>query len=163
MAENRMTTSHILILPEHLANQIAAGEVVQRPESVVKELVENAIDAGAHSISVVVRDAGKQLIHIIDDGSGMSRDDLELSIVRHATSKIRSIDDLHAIGTLGFRGEALASISAVADVEIRTRRDDDEHGWTLHVQPGRQPTIEPSGGERGTQIIVRNLFYTVPA
>ncbi|RPI65579.1 MAG: DNA mismatch repair protein MutL, partial [Ignavibacteriae bacterium] len=111
-----MADTTIHILPDHLANQIAAGEVVQRPESVVKELVENAIDAGATSISVVVRQAGKQLIHIIDDGGGMQRADLELATVRHATSKIRTEHDLHEIRTLGFRGEALASIAAVADV-----------------------------------------------
>lgn len=153
----------IAILPDVLANQIAAGEVVQRPESVVKELVENAIDAGASHITVVVRNAGKQLIHVIDNGSGMSRADLELSIVRHATSKIVTAADLHAIRTLGFRGEALASIAAVADVEIRTRRPEDATGWTLISRSGSDVAIAPSALDPGTQILVRNLFYTVPA
>ena len=125
-----MTEHTIHILTEHLANQIAAGEVVQRPESAVKELVENAIDAGATSVTVIVREAGKQLIHVIDNGVGMSKSDLELSIVRHATSKISTEDDLQSIQTLGFRGEAMASIAAIADVEIRTRRAHDETGWT---------------------------------
>jgi len=153
----------ITILPEFLANQIAAGEVVQRPESVVKELVENALDAGATSITVVVRQSGKQLIHVIDNGSGMERDDLELSIVRHATSKLRTVDDLHAIHSLGFRGEALASIAAVADVEVRTQRRDQVTGWTLSSRPGEQHTVQPASHDVGTQVLVRNLFYNVPA
>jgi len=158
-----MTDSTIHILPEHLANQIAAGEVVQRPESAVKELVENAIDADATSITVIVREAGKQLIHVIDNGSGMSRQDLALSVVRHATSKITSEDDLHAIGTLGFRGEAMASIAAIADVEVRTRRAREETGWTLHSRPGQAPDVRASASDVGTQIFVRSLFYNVPA
>lgn len=158
-----MADTSIHILPDHLANQIAAGEVVQRPESVVKELVENAIDAGATSISVVVRQAGKQLVHIIDDGGGMHREDLALATVRHATSKIRSEDDLHAIRTLGFRGEALASIAAVADVEIRTQRRGDDSGHTLLSKPGSPPEIKASVPGQGTQVIVRNLFSNVPA
>ncbi len=161
--EHDMSTSTIRILPEYLANQIAAGEVVQRPESVVKELVENAIDAGATSVTVVVRDAGKQLIHVIDNGRGMSHEDLQLALVRHATSKIASEDDLHAIRTLGFRGEAMASIAAVADVEIRTRRSDDDMGWTLLQRPGHAPEIKPASHDGGTQVLVRNLFYNVPA
>lgn len=153
----------VQLLPEYLANQIAAGEVVQRPESVVKELVENAVDAGASAVTVVVRQAGKQLIHVIDNGSGMQREDLELSVVRHATSKIRTHDDLHAIGTLGFRGEALASIAAVADVEIRTQRRGEATGWTLTSRPGEAPVVVPAHHETGTQVLVRNLFYNVPA
>ncbi len=159
-----MSTIHIL--PEYLANQIAAGEVVQRPESVVKELVENALDAGATSISVVVRNAGKQAVHVIDDGKGMNADDLVMSIVRHATSKIASESDLHAIRTLGFRGEALASIAAVADVEIRSKHRDahqDETGHLLTSKPGTPPTRTPIAMSPGTQILVRNLFYNVPA
>ncbi len=155
--------STIRVLSEHLANQIAAGEVVQRPDSVVKELVENAIDAGAKSVTVVVRDAGKQLIHVIDNGSGMSRDDLAMCVVRHATSKITSEDDLHAIRTLGFRGEAMASIAAVADVEIRTRRASDETGWVLRIRPGMPPDIAALATDVGTQVLVRSLFYNVPA
>lgn len=158
-----MSIQTIRILPDYLANQIAAGEVVQRPESVVKELVENAIDAGATSVTVIVRDAGKQLIHVIDNGSGMSQDDLQLALVRHATSKISSEHDLHAIRTLGFRGEAMASIAAVADVEIRTKQRDDELGWTLQQRPGHAPEMKPAAHDGGTQVLVRNLFYNVPA
>ncbi|MBK6290230.1 MAG: DNA mismatch repair endonuclease MutL [Ignavibacteria bacterium] len=158
-----MTDHTIHILPDHLANQIAAGEVVQRPESAVKELVENAVDAGATSVTVIVREAGKQLIHVIDNGSGMSKSDLELSVIRHATSKISTEEDLHAIRTLGFRGEAMASIAAVSDVEIRTRRSDDETGWTLLSRPGQTPDLRASATDVGTQVLVRSLFYNVPA
>jgi DNA mismatch repair protein MutL len=158
-----MDEQRIVILPNHIANQIAAGEVVQRPESVVKELVENALDAGAHDVAVFVRDGGKSLIHVLDDGAGMSRADLELATVRHATSKIRSLDDLHKLTTLGFRGEALASIASVADVEIITRRAGDDHGWKLISQPLKQHRIEPIECSIGTQVIVRNLFFNVPA
>jgi DNA mismatch repair protein MutL len=158
-----MNEPTIHILAEHLANQIAAGEVVQRPESVVKELVENAVDAGATSVTVIVRDAGKQLIHVIDNGSGMSREDLALSVVRHATSKISTEADLHAIRTLGFRGEAMASIAAVADLEIRTRRASDETAWVLHGRPGQPPDLRPGASDAGTQVLVRSLFYNVPA
>lgn len=158
-----MPDTTIRILPEHLANQIAAGEVVQRPESIVKELVENSIDSGAESISVVVREAGKQLIHVLDDGGGMSKSDLEMCTVRHATSKIVSEDDLYSIKTLGFRGEALSSVAAVADVEIRTRRDGDNNAWTLTSRPGSNIEIRASNSEQGTQVLVRNLFYNVPA
>lgn len=155
--------STIRILSDHLANQIAAGEVVQRPESVVKELVENSIDAGARNITVVVKNAGKQLLHIVDDGGGMSKEDLLLAPVRHATSKIASEQDLHSIRTLGFRGEALSSITAVADVEIRSRQAGDDTGWSLMVRPGAEAEIRPVAGDVGTQIFVRNLFYNVPA
>ena len=157
----------ISILPEYLANQIAAGEVVQRPESVVKEIVENALDAGASAVSVVVRGAGKQSIHVIDNGKGMGVDDLQLSVVRHATSKIITEADLHAIKTLGFRGEALASIAAVADVEIRSRQDsaneNNDTGNCLTSRPGEPASLKPISTAVGTQIVVRNLFYNVPA
>ena len=152
----------IQILPEYIANQIAAGEVVQRPESVVKELVENSIDAGAHCVTVVVQGAGKSLIHVIDDGAGMTRSDLELCLVRHATSKIRTEEDLHRISTLGFRGEAMASIAAVADGEVRTRTREDELGWTLTSHPGRPLSVAPAANDAGTQILVRQLFGSVP-
>ncbi|MBS1536537.1 MAG: DNA mismatch repair endonuclease MutL [Bacteroidetes bacterium] len=155
--------NRIHILPEYIANQIAAGEVVQRPESVIKELVENSLDAGAEQVSVVVRGAGKQLIHILDNGSGMSRGDLALATKRHATSKIQTVQDLEHIMTLGFRGEALASIGAVAHLEIRTRREDDEIGWKLTAEPLKDDVIEPFKSEKGTQIFVRNLFFNVPA
>ncbi len=155
--------STIQILPEVIANQIAAGEVVQRPESVVKELVENSIDAGATEITVVVKNAGKSLIHIIDNGKGMNKEDLSLACRRHATSKISTIDDLYRISTLGFRGEALASICSVAQVEIRTCREGDSHGWKLTVDGSSEQKIEPFPCERGTQIFIRNIFFNIPA
>ncbi|MDW7996977.1 MAG: DNA mismatch repair endonuclease MutL, partial [Bacteroidota bacterium] len=158
-----MQESRIWILPEFLASQIAAGEVVQRPESVVKELVENALDAEATTVAVTVHAAGRRLIHVVDDGYGMSRSDLALSIRRHATSKLRELEDLHRIATLGFRGEALAAIAAVSHLEIRTRQADDPVGWRLLSEPDTEPRIEPYAGEKGTQVLVRNLFYNVPA
>lgn len=155
--------SIIKLLPEFLANQIAAGEVVQRPESVIKELVENAIDAGATSIAIVIHQAGKSLIHVIDNGKGMSADDLPLAIKRHATSKIASVEDLHRIMTLGFRGEALASISAVALLEIRSKQESQDIGYRLVAEPLKQEIIEPFHCDKGTQVIVKNLFFNVPA
>ncbi len=153
----------IKILPDVVANQIAAGEVVQRPESVIKELIENSLDAGSDSIFVVVKGAGKQLIHIVDNGSGMSKEDLLLSVKRHATSKIYTSDDLERIVTYGFRGEALASIAAVSQLEIRTRQNDDDMGWKLISEPTKEILIEPCITDTGTQIFVKNLFYNVPA
>lgn len=155
--------SKIKILPDYLANQIAAGEVVQRPESVIKELVENAIDAEADQIFITIHNSGKDLIHIQDNGIGMSKEDLELSIKRHATSKLITQEDLEAILTFGFRGEALASISAVAKLEIRTKRRNDELGYCLISEPNREAIIEECDTEVGTQIFVKNLFYNVPA
>jgi len=155
--------SVIKLLPEFLANQIAAGEVVQRPESVIKELVENAIDAGATSIAIVIHQAGKSLIHVVDNGKGMSADDLPLAIKRHATSKIASVEDLHRIMTLGFRGEALASISAVALLEIRSKQEHQDIGYRLVAEPLKQELIEPYHCDKGTQVIVKNLFFNVPA
>lgn len=153
----------VRLLPDFIANQIAAGEVVQRPESVVKELVENSLDAGADTVFVTVKDAGKQLIHIVDNGSGMNRDDLEMSVKRHATSKIFSQEDLEEIKTFGFRGEALASIASVSLLEIRTMQKDDTYGWKLISEPGKEPRIEAASLDTGTQIFVRNLFFNVPA
>ena len=154
----------IHILPEFIANQIAAGEVVQRPESVVKELVENSLDAGADSIAVIVRDAGKQLIHIVDNGCGMTLEDLKLSCRRHSTSKIYTQEDLEAIRSFGFRGEALASISSVSKLEIRTKQADDSGtGWKLISEPMQEIKVEQIAMDKGTQIFVRNLFYNVPA
>ncbi len=153
----------IRVLPEYLANQIAAGEVVQRPESIVKELVENSLDAGADSIAVIVRGSGKSLIHIVDNGKGMSKSDLAIAPLRHSTSKIQSQKDLERIISYGFRGEALASITAVASIEIRSKRAIDEHGWSLKSEPLREFEIAPANCDNGTQVFVRNLFYNVPA
>lgn len=163
LSSSAMEERQIWILPEFLASQIAAGEVVQRPESVVKELVENALDAEATTIAVTIHRAGKQLVHVVDNGCGMGRADLELCIRRHATSKVRTLEDLHRIRTLGFRGEALASIAAVSQLEIRTRRASDAVGWRLLSEPETEPRIEPWAGDQGTQVLVRNLFYNVPA
>lgn len=153
----------IQLLPESVANQIAAGEVVQRPASVVKELLENAVDAGATKIQLIVRDAGKTLIQVIDNGCGMSETDARMSFERHATSKIREAKDLFALHTMGFRGEALAAISAVAQVEMRTRRATDELGTRLVVEDSVVKVQEACQAPQGTSISVKNLFFTVPA
>ncbi|MCU0339145.1 MAG: DNA mismatch repair endonuclease MutL [Spirosomaceae bacterium] len=153
----------IKLLPDAIANQIAAGEVVQRPASVVKELLENAIDAQAKSIQVIIKDAGRTLIQVIDDGGGMSETDARMSFERHATSKIRHADDLFQIRTMGFRGEALASIAAVAQVEMRTRRASDEIGTLLRVEGSDLKTQESVACLPGTNILVKNLFFNVPA
>jgi DNA mismatch repair protein MutL len=153
----------IQLLPDSIANQIAAGEVIQRPASVVKELMENAIDAGATSIKLIVKDAGKPLIQIVDDGCGMSETDARLSFERHATSKIRETNDLFSIRTMGFRGEALASVAAVAQVEMRTRQHSEEHGTRLVVEGSELKVQEPVSCSPGTSILVKNLFYNVPA
>ncbi len=151
------------ILPPDVAEKIAAGEVIERPASVVKELVENALDAGAQSIRVELEKGGKTLIRVADDGEGMSREDLELSFHRHATSKIKSVDDLFAINTMGFRGEALASIAAVARVRTVTRAADDENAWEATIEPPSHLEIKPAGRARGTTVEVRDLFFSIPA
>lgn len=153
----------IQLLPDSVANQIAAGEVVQRPASVAKELLENAVDAGATKIQLIVKDAGKTLIQVIDNGCGMSETDARMSFERHATSKIREAKDLFALHTMGFRGEALASIAAVAQVEMRTRRATDEMGTRIVVEDTTVKVQEPCQAPQGTSIAVKNLFYTVPA
>ncbi len=155
--------NQIKILPQFIANRIAAGEVVGRPEAVVKELIENSLDAGAKHIQLIVRDAGKALIQVVDDGSGMNEDDAILSFQRHATSKISDADDLEHISTLGFRGEALASISAVAQVELKTRRTGDELGTLLRNHGSEITEHSKIQCEKGTSIAVRNLFYNTPA
>lgn len=160
---DKKQNSIIQILPDYIANQIAAGEVVQRPESVIKELVENSLDAGADTIAVIVKGAGKLLIHIVDNGRGMSREDIELSVKRHATSKIKTAEDLEKIMSFGFRGEALASITAVAQLEIRSKLENDIHGYKLTAEPMKEIKIEPVNMNTGTQVFVRNLFYNVPA
>lgn len=153
----------ISLLPESIANQIAAGEVVQRPASVVKELMENAIDAGADNIRVVVKDAGKTLIQVIDNGSGMSETDVRMSLERHATSKIRESDDLFHIKTMGFRGEALASIAAVSKVEVKTKTKGAELGTMIRVEGSEFKKQEAVNCDEGTAITIKNLFYNVPA
>jgi DNA mismatch repair protein MutL len=153
----------IHLLPEYLANQIAAGEVVQRPASVVKELLENAVDAGATQVQLIVKEAGKQLVQVVDNGAGMSPTDARMSLERHATSKIRSTDDLFRIRTLGFRGEALASIAAVAQVEIRTKQRDQDTGTLLLVEGSQITSQQPTACPDGTSIAVKNLFFNVPA
>ncbi|QIA06940.1 DNA mismatch repair endonuclease MutL [Draconibacterium halophilum] len=153
----------IQLLPDAVANQIAAGEVIQRPASVVKELVENALDAGATEITINIKDAGKTLIQISDNGSGMSPTDARMAFERHATSKIREAKDLFAIRSMGFRGEALASIAAIADVELRTKKADDEVGTFIHVIGSEVKTQEPAGCNNGTNFMIKNLFFNVPA
>ncbi|HNB81119.1 MAG TPA: DNA mismatch repair endonuclease MutL [Chitinophagaceae bacterium] len=153
----------IALLPDHLANQIAAGEVIQRPASAVKELLENAIDAGATDIQLIIKDAGKELIRVIDNGRGMSVTDARRCFERHATSKIRTIDDLFAIRTMGFRGEALASVAAVAQVELKTKTEQDEAGTCIQVEHSEVISQELCQAETGTSISVKNLFFNVPA
>lgn len=153
----------IQLLPDSIANQIAAGEVVQRPASAVKELMENAIDAGATTVTLIVKDAGRTLIQVIDNGTGMSETDARLSLERHATSKIKTAEDLFTIRTMGFRGEALASIAAVSQFEMKTRRGSEELGTWLVVEASDVKKQEPVAAEKGTSILVKNLFYNIPA
>ncbi|MFT3979554.1 MAG: DNA mismatch repair endonuclease MutL [Ferruginibacter sp.] len=153
----------IQLLPDNIANQIAAGEVIQRPASAVKELLENAVDAGATEIRLLINDAGKALIQVIDNGKGMSETDARMAFERHATSKIKNIDDLFRIKTMGFRGEALASIAAVAQVEIKTKRAEDEAGVYIEIENSAVKKQEPVAMEQGTSIAMKNLFFNVPA
>lgn len=158
-----MITDIIQLLPDAVANQIAAGEVIQRPASLVKELVENAIDAGSTNIQIIVKDSGRTLIQIIDNGSGMSETDARLSFERHATSKIRSATDLFAIRTMGFRGEALASIAAVAQVEMKTKRKVDDVGTCIEISGSVVESQQPCNCSDGSSFSVKNLFFNVPA
>ncbi|PWH83309.1 DNA mismatch repair endonuclease MutL [Algibacter marinivivus] len=153
----------IQLLPDHVANQIAAGEVVQRPASVVKELLENAIDAGADSIKLIVKDAGKTLVQVIDNGKGMSNTDARLSFERHATSKIRNAEDLFQLHTKGFRGEALASIAAIAHVELKTKQEADDVGSCLVIEGSNVVSQEVVVTPTGTSVSVKNLFFNIPA
>lgn len=153
----------IHLLPDNIANQIAAGEVIQRPASAVKELLENAVDAGATEVRLIIQDAGKQLLQVIDNGKGMSETDARMAFERHATSKIRHIDDLFHIRTMGFRGEALASIAAVAQVELKTKRADDETGTYIEIENSVVKLQEPVAAANGTSIAMKNLFFNVPA
>ena len=156
-------TDIIHLLPDNIANQIAAGEVIQRPGSAVKELLENAVDAEADEIKLIINDAGKALVQVIDNGKGMSETDARLAFERHATSKIKSIDDLFRIKTMGFRGEALASIAAVAQVELKTKRADDPTGTFIEIENSRVINQEPVAFNKGTSIAMKNLFFNVPA
>jgi len=153
----------IQLLPDHVANQIAAGEVVQRPASVVKELLENAIDAGATSIKLIIKDAGKTLVQVIDNGKGMSVTDARLSFERHATSKIKTADDLFKLNTKGFRGEALASIAAIAHVELKTKQDHEDVGTCIVIEGSTVISQEVIVTPKGTSISVKNLFFNIPA
>src|SRR5438067_6356374 len=155
--------SKIRVLSDQLANQIAAGEVVERPASVAKELVENAIDAGARRVSIDVEAGGRRLLRVADDGEGMTRDDALLAFERHATSKISRAEDLNAIATLGFRGEALASIASVARVELVTKTEDAEAGTRVLIEGGRMRDVKDAAHPRGTTITVRDLFFNIPA
>jgi DNA mismatch repair protein MutL len=153
----------IQLLPDHVANQIAAGEVVQRPASVVKELLENAIDAGATNIKLLLKDAGKTLIQVIDDGKGMSVTDARMCFERHATSKIKKAEDLFNLGTKGFRGEALASIAAIAHVELKTKEEHQELGTCIKIEGSKVISQDVVNTAKGTSIAVKNLFYNIPA
>jgi DNA mismatch repair protein MutL len=159
----RILTDIIQLLPDNIANQIAAGEVIQRPASAVKELLENAVDAGADEIRLIIADAGKALVQVIDNGKGMSETDARMAFERHATSKIRNIDDLFRIKTMGFRGEALASIAAVAQVELKTKRKEDETGTYIEIENSLVTIQEPVASNTGTSIAMKNLFFNVPA
>ena len=153
----------IQLLPDYVANQIAAGEVVQRPASVVKELLENAIDAKASKVELIIRDAGKNLIQVVDDGIGMSETDARMAFERHATSKIRTTEDIFKISSKGFRGEALASIAAVGQVELRTKKQNAEIGTNIYIEGGELEFQEPIQTAEGSNFLVKNLFYNVPA
>ena len=153
----------IQLLPDSIANQIAAGEVIQRPASVIKELLENAVDAGATQIKLIIKDAGKTSIQVIDDGKGMSETDARMAFERHATSKIKSANDLFCIKTMGFRGEALASIAAIAHVELTTRQAHEDTATKIQMEGSMLTKQEKAQAMPGTNITVKNLFYNVPA
>lgn len=150
-------------MPPELSNKIAAGEVIQRPASVAKELLDNAVDAGADRIRLIVQQAGRTLVQVIDNGCGMSESDARLCFERHATSKIESIEDLFRIRTMGFRGEAMASIASISQIEMKTKRFEDEAGTLIEINGGEETRFEPAATDNGTSIAVRNLFYNVPA
>ena len=153
----------IKILPDEVASQIAAGEVVERPASVVKELIENALDAGADQISIFIREAGKRLIEVVDNGAGIPTDELKLAVQRHATSKLQTSADLFKVSTLGFRGEALASIGSVSNLKILSRIQEEETGGEVNVDGGEIKPIKKLGMPPGTTVRVEHLFYNVPA
>ena len=153
----------IELLPDHVANQIAAGEVIQRPASAVKELIENAVDAGATEVQLIIKDAGKSLIQVIDNGKGMSPTDLRMAFERHATSKIRLAEDLFQLNTKGFRGEALASIAAVAHVEAHSRIESAEVASALYIEGTKVVRKDVSVAPKGSSIAIKNLFFNIPA
>jgi len=153
----------IKLLPDAVANQIAAGEVIQRPASAVKELLENAIDAGADNIQLIIKDAGKTLIQVVDNGSGMTETDARLCFERHATSKIKQASDLFNIKTMGFRGEALASMAAIARAELKTRTSEDQIGTEVIVEAAKTLSQDPCTCAKGTSISIKNLFFNTPA
>ncbi len=163
MTETATTTKHVKILPESLINKIAAGEVVERPASVVKELLENSIDAGASDIHVTVKNGGKDLISILDNGCGMNETDAKLAVERHATSKIIDEDDLFRIQTLGFRGEALAAIASVSNFELLTCEDEKQGATRIFIKGGRLEHVGKIGFPLGTKITVERLFFNTPA
>jgi len=163
LSETQTSTSIIHQLPPEISNKIAAGEVIQRPASVVKELLDNAIDAGSDQIKIIIEQAGRTLIQVVDNGCGMSEEDLPLCFERHATSKINTVDDLFKIRTLGFRGEAMASIASVSQVTVRSKRAEDDNGWEFQVDGGEEKGLKPIATPDGTSFSVRNLFYNVPA
>lgn len=159
-----MTVSaEVKLLDQNTANQIAAGEVVEKPASVVKELVENALDAGAGKIDVTIFEGGTQYIRVADDGSGMTEANAKLAVLRHATSKIRAAEDLMSLHTLGFRGEALPSIASVSNFQLLTRPADEEFATSIRIDGGEQTECQQTGGQAGTTVIVENLFFNVPA
>jgi len=153
----------IQLLPDHIANQIAAGEVIQRPASAVKEILENALDSGANNIKLFIKDAGKTLIQVVDNGCGMSETDTRMSFERHATSKIRNADDLFNIQTMGFRGEAMASMAAIAHVELSTKQTGEELGCKITVEGSEIKNQESCVCANGTSVKIKNLFFNVPA
>lgn len=165
MNQSRDVTKQSVIrtMPPELSNKIAAGEVIQRPASVAKELLDNAIDAGADHIKLIIQQAGRTLVQVIDNGCGMTEMDARLCFERHATSKIETIDDLFRIKTMGFRGEAMASVASVSQVEMKTKRVEDDSGTLLEIWGGEEKRFEPAASDNGTSIAVRNLFYNVPA
>ncbi|MDX1638237.1 MAG: DNA mismatch repair endonuclease MutL, partial [Balneolaceae bacterium] len=164
MSEHTDTSQSIIHqLPPEVSNKIAAGEVIQRPASVVKELLDNAIDAGADQVKIVIQNAGRTLIQVIDNGCGMGEEDIRLCFEQHATSKINSVDDLFKVRTLGFRGEAMASIASVAQVTLKSKRPEDEMGYEYEIWGGEEKEFKPAAVENGTSVAVRNLFFNVPA
>lgn len=161
--ETESSESIIQQLPPEISNKIAAGEVIQRPSSVVKELLDNAIDAGADQIKIIIQNAGRTLMQVIDNGSGMGKEDIRLCFQRHATSKIQQVEDLFRVRTLGFRGEAMASIASVSQVTLKTKRPGDDMGFVYEIWGGEEKKFEPAAVDSGTSVAIKNLFYNVPA